>query len=136
VADTKTAGSISLLLQAALPCLLYAPQKSSILLRYDFFFCFRLCSIFFFSNFFFFCLWFKQKRGGTNASMAPQIDYALKVLLPLLNRQCGVEVQIDLHKRGFFPRGGGEVLVSAEPLKFLKPVSLVDRGLISKVYNV
>ncbi|CAB4013501.1 RNA 3 -terminal phosphate cyclase, partial [Paramuricea clavata] len=46
VADTQTAGSTSLLLQVALPCLLYAPAESSMVLK-----------------------------GGTNCEMAPQIDY-------------------------------------------------------------
>lgn len=51
VADTQTAGSTSLLLQVALPCLLYAPEVSSMLLK-----------------------------GGTNCEMAPQIDYMTQVL--------------------------------------------------------
>lgn len=50
VADTRTAGSTSLLLQVALPCLLYAPAESSMVLK-----------------------------GGTNCEMAPQIDYMTQV---------------------------------------------------------
>jgi RNA 3'-terminal phosphate cyclase (ATP) len=51
VADTKTAGSTSLLLQIALPCLMYAPAESSMVFK-----------------------------GGTNCEMAPQIDYMTQVL--------------------------------------------------------
>lgn len=49
-ADTHTAGSVCLLLQVALPCALYADASSQLLLK-----------------------------GGTNAEMAPQIDYTVKV---------------------------------------------------------
>ena len=50
IADTKSAGSTSLLLQVALPCLLYAPSETSMVLK-----------------------------GGTNCEMAPQIDYMAQV---------------------------------------------------------
>lgn len=50
VADTRTAGSISLLLQVALPCLIFAPAECSMVLK-----------------------------GGTNCEMAPQIDFMTQV---------------------------------------------------------
>jgi RNA 3'-terminal phosphate cyclase (ATP) len=113
-ADAQTAGAVALLLQArgpvmpypiahmgavsckggcggerpqvALPCVLYAPVPCTLVLR-----------------------------GGTNATMAPPIDYMQRVLLPVLARQCGVAVQLDLVRRGFFPKGGGEVRVTVSP---------------------
>ncbi|XP_056270699.1 RNA 3'-terminal phosphate cyclase [Pseudoliparis swirei] len=48
-ADTKTAGSVCLLLQVALPCALFSDSSSRLILK-----------------------------GGTNAEMAPQIDYTVK----------------------------------------------------------
>jgi len=49
-ADTQTAGSVCLLMQLALPCLLYAPEVSKLILK-----------------------------GGTNAEMAPPIEYMTDV---------------------------------------------------------
>ena len=50
--------------------------------------------------------------GGTNALLAPQIDYIQNILLPLLKRHFlpnGVSsgLSMDLNRRGFFPLGGG-----------------------------
>ncbi|MEE6523525.1 hypothetical protein FKM82_022468 [Ascaphus truei] len=56
-ADTKTAGSVCLLLQVSLPCMLFAASPSELLLR-----------------------------GGTNAEMAPQIDYTTMVFKPITER--------------------------------------------------
>jgi RNA 3'-terminal phosphate cyclase len=52
------------------------------------------------------------------------------VLLPLLGRM-GVpdgSIAVDLKTRGFFPRGGGVVGVSIEPIKSLRPIHIVERG--------
>lgn len=46
VADTKTAGSVCLLMQVSMPCVLFASSPSELRLK-----------------------------GGTNAEMAPQIDH-------------------------------------------------------------
>ena len=43
-------------------------------------------------------------RGGTDASMAPPVGYAQHVLLPLLRRKLGVDVSLDIVRRGFFPK--------------------------------
>ena len=67
-------GSICLLLQTSLPCILFAPGPCDLTLL-----------------------------GGTNAEMAPQIDYVTRVLQPTLKR-FGVEFAVDIRRRGFFPR--------------------------------
>ncbi|CAG0899107.1 unnamed protein product [Darwinula stevensoni] len=55
--DTKTAGSVGLLLQVALPCLAFAQGSSTLILK-----------------------------GGTNADFAPQIDYTLEIFKPLAKK--------------------------------------------------
>ncbi|KAF9492274.1 RNA 3'-terminal phosphate cyclase [Pleurotus eryngii] len=99
-ADAVTAGSTALLLQTALPMLLFAPvppeealplEPSTLVLR-----------------------------GGTNASQAPQIEYTQHILVPFLKRHFGVDsrLEISLNKRGYYPKGGGELIPSRiEPLK-------------------
>lgn len=103
IGDTRTAGSICLLLQAALPYALVGGDSIH---------------------------W--ELKGGTNASMAPQYDYWELLFLPTLMRQLQLpmeSVQPSVIRRGFFPKGGGEVHVDTKPVQgALLPISLIDRG--------
>uniref|UniRef100_A0A8C2AUV9 RNA 3'-terminal phosphate cyclase n=1 Tax=Cyprinus carpio TaxID=7962 RepID=A0A8C2AUV9_CYPCA len=104
IADTHTAGSVGLLMQISLPCALFAQGPSEL------------------------CL-----KGGTNAEMAPQIDYTLKVFKPIAER-FGVQFVCDLKMRGYYPKGGGEVVLKVNPVKELSPINLTERGNITKIY--
>ncbi|KAJ3648913.1 hypothetical protein Zmor_020682 [Zophobas morio] len=104
-ARVKTAGSISLLLQAALPCTLFANSNTTLRLH-----------------------------GGTNAEMAPQIDYTTEVFRPILEK-FGATFDFDLIRRGYFPKGGGEVVINIEPIPKLDPIKIVDRGQITSVFG-
>lgn len=70
--------------------------------------------------------------GGTNATQAPQIDYTIHVLLPLLRQLFGCRlVELNVVKRGWFPRGGGVVemkSVDKGRKEFLDPIVLDDFG--------
>ncbi|XP_019711383.1 RNA 3'-terminal phosphate cyclase [Hippocampus comes] len=104
-ADTHTAGSVCLLLQVALPCALYGDAPSIL------------------------CL-----RGGTNADMAPQIDYTLQVFKPIVEK-FGVLFDCDIQMRGFYPKGGGEVTATVPAVKELRAVTLLERGAIAKIHG-
>uniref|UniRef100_H3CGK0 RNA 3'-terminal phosphate cyclase n=1 Tax=Tetraodon nigroviridis TaxID=99883 RepID=H3CGK0_TETNG len=104
-ADTQTAGSVCLLLQVALPCTVFADAPSQLTLK-----------------------------GGTNAEMAPQIDYTVKVFKPIVEK-FGVHFDCDIRMRGYYPKGGGEVVVTVNPVKELQPVLMTDRGSITKIYG-
>jgi RNA 3'-terminal phosphate cyclase (ATP) len=105
--DIGTAGSICLLLQAALPCALLAR-------RYP-------CTM--------------TLIGGTNAAMAPQYDYWEQVFWPTLRDCCHlpqdlVAARVDC--RGYYPRGGGQVTVHVQPCTTpLRPIDLQERGSVS-----
>jgi RNA 3'-phosphate cyclase len=83
--DVGTAGSITLVLQAVLPVALAAPAAS--------------------------CL---HIIGGTDVKAAPPFDYFRYVFLPLLQR-LGLDIRATLVRRGYYPRGGGEVEVRVQP---------------------
>ena len=109
-ADPGTAGSIALLLQVSLPCLVFSsePAEPSTLIL----------------------------RGGTNAAFAPQIDYTEHVFLPFLRKHLGLDPQMQVVKRGYYPKGGGEVHVSIPPvIGPLPPVTLTERGEIKRIYG-
>lgn len=105
IADTQTAGSVTLLMQVALPCCVFSQNPSVLTLK-----------------------------GGTNAEMAPQIDYTIKVFKPIVER-FGVNVDCDLKMRGYYPKGGGEVILRVNPVKELTPFNMIERGNITKIYG-
>lgn len=80
--DVGTAGSVSLVLQALLPVMLSAREHYRVTLV-----------------------------GGTDVPLAPPIDYLRWVLLPLLARM-GAHVELEVRRRGYYPRGGGEIRVA------------------------
>ncbi|KAL8558569.1 hypothetical protein ACOMHN_032502 [Nucella lapillus] len=102
-ADTKTAGSICLLMQAALPCLLFGNAPTEVYLR-----------------------------GGTNAEMAPQIDYTIRVFQPIAQK-FGMKFECRIKRRGYYPKGGGEVVTTSEPAKVLSAIDLTDRGEVTHI---
>jgi RNA 3'-terminal phosphate cyclase (ATP) len=66
-------------------------------------------------------------RGGTHNPMAPSAA-CLQHTLPQVLAQCGGQVDIDVHRHGFYPRGGGEVVVSLHGVESLRPLSFLERG--------
>ncbi len=89
---TGSAGSVTLLAQALLPALLLAGQASTLTLR-----------------------------GGTHVAWSPPVHYLTHVFLPAL-KEMGAEVQMDLVKWGWYPRGGGEVHLIIKPARQLASV--------------
>ena len=83
--DVGTAGSVTLVLQAVLGAL-SAPGAGPVNL---------------------------VVRGGTDVIMAPSWDYLSYVLVPTLGRM-GLDMELSCERRGFFPRGGGTVLLSVD----------------------
>jgi RNA 3'-terminal phosphate cyclase (ATP) len=66
-------------------------------------------------------------RGGTHNTMAPSAT-CLQHTLPQVLAQCGGQVDIDVHRHGFYPRGGGEVVVSLQGVESFLPMSFLERG--------
>ncbi|KAL6766332.1 hypothetical protein ACKKBG_A35605 [Auxenochlorella protothecoides x Auxenochlorella symbiontica] len=109
--EAGTAASCMLMAQAALPCLLLpramsarGPPPGRRTLRL---------------------------RGGTDARAAPPADYLRHVLAPALRAHAGVDLEVEVLRRGFFPKGGGEVACRVAPLSpgsSLPPLRLTQRG--------
>jgi RNA 3'-terminal phosphate cyclase (ATP) len=97
-----SAGSTSLVLQTVLPALLVADGPSTLTLE-----------------------------GGTHNPFAPPIDFLEKAFLPLINRM-GPRVTVALHRAGFYPAGGGRVVISIEPVATLQPLHVPQRGEIQR----
>lgn len=94
--DVQTAGSSTLILQAVIIPAIFAPEAVKISIR-----------------------------GGTDVRWAPPLDYLRNVTLPILNAM-GVQVELELLQRGYYPRGGGLIRAEIEPVHKLKPFNLID----------
>lgn len=66
-------------------------------------------------------------RGGTHVPWSPPFHYLDGVFLPAALRM-GLHTSLKLLRWGFYPRGGGEVLVEAQPSSHLKSLVLEKRG--------
>lgn len=104
--DVGTAGSMTLVLQAVLPVALMCKERLVMGIT-----------------------------GGTDVRAAPPLDYFRYVFLPLLSLTGG-RVSLHLVKRGYYPRGGGEVKVEVEPGARLRPLALETRGSLSEVRGI
>lgn len=104
--DVGTAGSISLVLQGILPVLLFADKESQI-----------------------------EIRGGTDVPLAPPID-AIRYVLSRGLRTMGANFEIELIKRGHYPRGGGLVRIRIDPIDYLKPINLTEQGTIDIIRGI
>jgi RNA 3'-terminal phosphate cyclase len=88
--DIKTAGSITLVLQAILMPLFFADKNSTITIT-----------------------------GGTDTKWSQPIDFLKEVLLPQIRKYCN-DIQINLLRRGYYPKGQGKVVVEIKPKYHLK----------------
>ncbi len=61
--------------------------------------------------------------GGTNVAWSPPIDYLQAIFLPRL-KQMGYVGSLETTKRGYYPRGGGEVNAVISPVIRLVPLTL------------
>ncbi len=96
--DVGTAGSVTLVLQACLLPASLAEGPSE----------FRI-------------------RGGTDVKWSPPSDYLIHVFLVLL-RKMGVQVEMEVTRRGYYPRGGGIVVATVKPIPGIDPLLLSEQG--------
>ncbi|MCS6784745.1 MAG: RNA 3'-terminal phosphate cyclase [Candidatus Caldarchaeum sp.] len=103
--DTGTAGSTTLVLQSRRPVLCFGRDKA-----------------------------FFRITGGTNNPNAPTFEYFERVFISFL-RKIGVDAQINLKRRGFYPRGGGTVdgyvspVISLPSFDFTAPPNFIKASI-------
>ncbi|HEY1100232.1 MAG TPA: RNA 3'-terminal phosphate cyclase [Myxococcota bacterium] len=98
-----TAGSTALVLQTVVPPLLVAEGRSRIVLS-----------------------------GGTHNPMAPTADFLIRAFVPTL-RKMGAIVDVRCNRPGFYPAGGGELVLEVQGGHALTPVSLLERGRVQRI---
>ena len=96
VEDVGTAGSISLILQVLIPVVAISQKKLNLTIK-----------------------------GGTDVLWSPSIDYTQHVLREAFSRM-GIEFSFELSKRGYYPKGGGEINLQVFP-SHVKSISFLER---------
>jgi RNA 3'-phosphate cyclase len=104
--DIGTAGSITLVFQALILASLKTDKKLNIKLT-----------------------------GGTDVKWSPSWDYFKHVFLPIL-KKIGVKVDINLLKRGYYPKGGGEAEIIIHPGSNIKQLKLDKETEFSKINGI
>ena len=99
--DIGTAGSISLVIQSIVPALILADDISSI-----------------------------ELIGGTDVKWSPTIDY-MKYIYTSIVSFFGGFLDINVIKRGYYPRGGGIVSMKLIPSRKINPINSVNREIRS-----
>ncbi len=104
--DVGTAGSVTLVLQACLPVAFAAKDSTHL-----------------------------RIIGGTDVRWAPPLDSFAKIFLPWIRRMGG---QADLlsHRRGYYPRGGGEVEIAIQSTPAWSPIRISEPGAVERVRGI
>ena len=100
--DIGTAGSISLVLQTLVPICIHADDEVEL-----------------------------EIIGGTDVLWSPNIEYFQEVFCGNVKKM-GIEIESEIIKYGFYPKGGGKVKVRIKPCKELKSINLIERGNVNR----
>ncbi len=101
-----SAGSVSLVLQAILPALVFAKSPSKIVVF-----------------------------GGTHVPWSPPFTYLKDLFFPMVEK-IGCFVQGEIKRWGWYPRGGGEVICSVYPKNRIIPLNLTERGKLLRLTGI
>lgn len=73
--------------------------------------------------------------GGTDVKWSPTWDYFQHVFIPII-KKTGIKVNTQLIKRGYYPRGGGEAVITIDPVSEIKPLQLDKEVEFSSVKGI
>ncbi len=74
-------------------------------------------------------------RGGTHVRLSPSIEFLEKEWLLFMKRM-GFRGDMKLKRAGFYPKGGGELISSIEPIESISPLVIKERGNLLKVFGI
>jgi len=74
-------------------------------------------------------------KGGTDVKWSPSWDYFENVFLRLL-RLMGISVKSKLISRGYYPKGGGEAILTIEPSNIIRPLNIDENQEFREIYGI
>jgi RNA 3'-terminal phosphate cyclase (ATP) len=95
--DTGTAGSIPMILQTIIPAVALSRKSLSV-----------------------------QITGGTDVKMSPTTDY-LRFIVHNAYKTIGINFNLNILKRGYYPKGGGIIQADIAPCKKISSFDLLNR---------
>lgn len=104
--DVGTAGSVTLVLQALMPIVAFAPGRVEL-----------------------------EISGGTDVKWSPPVDYLPMVELPILEK-LGYRGHLDLLRRGHYPKGGGLIRFISDPCQGLRSIVAENAGSKDRIEGV
>lgn len=104
--EMTSAGSVVLIAQTIIPPLLVTPGRSRIVLR-----------------------------GGTDMPFSPPYFYFNEVYLPVL-RSMGARITAAITRHGFYPVGGGEIVLDIESVEHLHLPDLTKSAMVERVEGI
>lgn len=72
------------------------------------------------------------KGGATDTFFSPTIDHFQLVFLEILKKM-GINSELEVIKRGFYPKGGAEIKIKIDPPSSLMPLNLVEPGNLKNI---
>lgn len=78
---------------------------------------------------------FAAISGGTDVKWSPPMDYLRNVFLKILTKM-GYMGEVEIVRRGYYPRGDGAVKAKILPTRHLKLIELTKRGEFKKILGV
>jgi RNA 3'-terminal phosphate cyclase (ATP) len=101
--DCQSAGSIGLMIQQVLPCLIFSNRETILNLK---------------------C--------GTIVSHSPSTYYINDVLLPVLNKM-NISFDLNVNRHGLFPVGMGRADLKVKPINEIAPINIESRGSLKSI---
>jgi RNA 3'-terminal phosphate cyclase (ATP) len=105
--NVGTAGSSMLVLQTILPLAAFSPSDVNI-----------------------------RIIGGTHVAWSPNFHFVKEVFFPILKKTGFSPSSFELERAGWYPKGGGAITFSSEPLDALQPINLESPGKLLKIKGI
>jgi len=74
-------------------------------------------------------------RGGTHAPFSPPFPYIKHVFLPMVWKM-GLRAEVELNRYGWYPAGGGEIVVKIRAASRLARITLTERGQLRQAWGI
>ena len=65
--------------------------------------------------------------GGTHVPWSPPFDYLREIFVPMV-KKIGCNIELEIKKWGWYPKGEGEVLCTIQPTSKFSSLDLMERG--------
>ncbi len=73
--------------------------------------------------------------GGTHVPWSPPFHFLKEIFAPMV-KEIGCEIDLEIEKWGWYPKGGGEVDCSIQPARKFSPLDLTERGRLLRLSGI